>query len=66
MFFLVILFWVFGYEKEIFGFLFVWLLVDIIVSFIFVVDFWVIIVNIRRGGREIVKEGCYLLVIMIY
>lgn len=58
--------WVSGYEKEISGFLFAWLLVDTIVSFIFAVDSWVTIVNTRRGGREIVKEGCYLLATMIH
>ncbi|XP_057438305.1 uncharacterized protein LOC130730338 [Lotus japonicus] len=53
--------WVRGFEKEISGFLFTWFLVDTFVAFIFAVDAWVAIVDSRRSGREIVKEGCYLI-----
>ncbi|CAL5334743.1 unnamed protein product [Camellia sinensis] len=53
--------WIPGFEKETAGFLFAWLLLDMIVEFVFAVDSWVAIVDARRGGREIVKEGCYLL-----
>lgn len=56
--------WVRGFEKEISGFLFTWFLVDTFVAFIFSVDAWVAIVDSRRTGREIVKEGCYLLFTM--
>ncbi|KAK7245116.1 hypothetical protein RIF29_39950 [Crotalaria pallida] len=53
--------WVRGFEKEIAGFLFTWALVDTFVAFIFSVDAWVAIADSRRSGREIVKEGCYLI-----
>lgn len=59
--------WVTGYDKEVSGFLFAWFLMDTLVSFVFAVDSWVTIANTRRGGgREIVKEGCYLLATMIH
>ncbi|KNA05416.1 hypothetical protein SOVF_190490 [Spinacia oleracea] len=59
--------WVPGYDEEISGFLFSWFLMDTIVSFVFAVDSWVTIANTRRGGgREIVKEGCFLLATMIH
>ncbi|KAF7818630.1 Transmembrane protein [Senna tora] len=57
--------WVRGFEKEISGFLFTWFLVDTFVAFIFSVDAWVAIVDTRRSGREIVKEGCYLISTML-
>lgn len=57
--------WVRGFEKEISGFLFTWFLVDTLVAFIFSVDAWVAIVDSRRSGREIVKEGCYLISTML-
>ncbi|KAK9723990.1 hypothetical protein RND81_05G039500 [Saponaria officinalis] len=58
--------WIPGYDKEISGFLLAWFLVDTVVSFVLAVDSWVTIVNTRLGGREIVKEGCYLLATMIH
>ncbi|KAL1351939.1 hypothetical protein HN51_015849 [Arachis hypogaea] len=57
--------WVRGFEKEISGFLFTWFLVDTFVAFIFSVDAWVAIADTRRSGREIVKEGCYLITTML-
>ncbi|XP_047338923.1 uncharacterized protein LOC124942455 [Impatiens glandulifera] len=56
--------WVRGFEKETSGFLFSWVLSDIIVEFILAVDCWVAIVDSRKSGREIVKEGLYLLCTM--
>ncbi|XP_050228919.1 uncharacterized protein LOC126678089 [Mercurialis annua] len=53
--------WILGFEKEISGFLFTWFLSDAFVAFIFAVDAWVTIVDSRRTGREIVREGCYLI-----
>uniref|UniRef100_A0A2P2L2K3 Uncharacterized protein MANES_08G008600 n=1 Tax=Rhizophora mucronata TaxID=61149 RepID=A0A2P2L2K3_RHIMU len=53
--------WVRGFEKEISGFLFTWFLLDTFVGFIFAVDAWVTIVDSRRTGREIVREGCNLI-----
>ncbi|GAB4856676.1 hypothetical protein Ancab_014591 [Ancistrocladus abbreviatus] len=53
--------WIGGYQKEISGFLFAWFLMDTLVAFMLAVDSWVTIVNTRRSGREIVKEGCNLL-----
>ncbi|XP_004493978.1 uncharacterized protein [Cicer arietinum] len=57
--------WVRGFEKEISGFLFTWFLIDTFVTFIFSVDFWVALEDFRRGSKEIVKEGCYLLSSML-
>ncbi|WJX84631.1 hypothetical protein P8452_67184 [Trifolium repens] len=57
--------WVRGFEKEISGFLFTWFLMDTFVTFIFSVDFWVALEDFRRGSKEIVKEGCYLLSSML-
>ncbi|KAK4272869.1 hypothetical protein QN277_021365 [Acacia crassicarpa] len=57
--------WVRGFEKQISGFLFAWFFVDTFVAFIFSVDAWVAIVDSRRSGREIVKEGCYLISTML-
>uniref|UniRef100_F6HR35 Transmembrane protein n=1 Tax=Vitis vinifera TaxID=29760 RepID=F6HR35_VITVI len=59
--FSVMLPWIRGFEKEISGFLFIWFLWDTLVSFIFAVDAWVAIVDTRRSGRDIVREGVYLL-----
>ncbi|KAF7804442.1 Transmembrane protein [Senna tora] len=53
--------WIRGFEKQISGFLFTWFFVDTLVAFIFSIDAWVAIVDSRRSGREIVKEGCYLI-----
>ncbi|TYG73882.1 hypothetical protein ES288_D04G137300v1 [Gossypium darwinii] len=53
--------WIRGYEKEISGFLFTWFLVDTLVSFAFSLAAWVAVVDSRRTGREIIKEGCYLM-----
>ncbi|GMI79994.1 hypothetical protein like AT2G37035 [Hibiscus trionum] len=53
--------WIRGYEKEILGFLFTWFLVDTLVSFAFSLAAWIAIVDSRRSGREIIKEGCYLM-----
>ncbi|KAF5750392.1 hypothetical protein HS088_TW03G00728 [Tripterygium wilfordii] len=57
--------WIKGFEKEISGFLFTWFLLDTFVAFIFAVDGWIAIVDHRRSGREIVKEGCYLISTMM-
>lgn len=57
--------WIRGFEKEISGFLFTWFLLDTFVAFIFSVDAWVSIVDSRKSGREIVKEGCYLIFTML-
>lgn len=57
--------WVQGFEKEIVAFVFAWFVVDFCLGFIFAVDSWVAIVDARRTGSEIVKEGCYLLSTMI-
>lgn len=57
--------WIRGFEKETSGFLFTWFLLDTFVGFVFAVDAWVAIVDSRRTGREIVKEGCYLISTML-
>ncbi|KAL9150002.1 hypothetical protein ABFS82_12G141400 [Erythranthe guttata] len=53
--------WVIGHEWESAGFIAVWFLSDLMLGFIFAVDSWVAIADSRRGGREIVKEGCHML-----
>ncbi|KAL5546152.1 hypothetical protein UlMin_005839 [Ulmus minor] len=57
--------WIRGFEKEISGFLFAWFLLDTFVAFIFSVDAWIAIVDSRKSGREIVKEGCHLISTML-
>ncbi|OMO72450.1 hypothetical protein CCACVL1_17800 [Corchorus capsularis] len=57
--------WIRGYEKEISGFLFTWFLVDTLVSFAFSLAAWIAIVDSRRTGREIIKEGGYLMSTML-
>ena len=57
--------WVKGFEKEISGFLFTWFVMDTFVTFIFSVDFWVALEDFRRGSKDIVKEGCFLLSSML-
>ncbi|PIN07856.1 hypothetical protein CDL12_19567 [Handroanthus impetiginosus] len=57
--------WVAGHEWESAGFLVIWFLSDLMVGLIFAVDSWVVIVNSRRGGEAIVKEGCRLLVALL-
>ncbi|KAL7095850.1 hypothetical protein ACP275_10G048400 [Erythranthe tilingii] len=49
--------WMKGHEWESAGFVAVWLLSDLIVGLIFAVGSCVAIVDSRRGGREIVREG---------
>ncbi|KAI6698091.1 hypothetical protein NL676_018210 [Syzygium grande] len=62
--FSVMLPWTRGFEKEISAFLFVWFLFDTAIAFVFVVDAWIAIVDSRKSGKEIVKEGCYLVLTM--
>ncbi|KAL6496274.1 hypothetical protein OROGR_029532 [Orobanche gracilis] len=57
--------WVRGHEWDSTGFIVVWFLSDLVMGFVFAVDSWVAIVDSRRGGREIVKEGCHMLVALI-
>ncbi|KAF9594774.1 hypothetical protein IFM89_034757 [Coptis chinensis] len=56
--------WIRGYELEISRFLFTWILSDTVVGLVFAVDYWVAIMDARRG-REILKEGFYLLSTMM-
>ncbi|KAF9665042.1 hypothetical protein SADUNF_Sadunf16G0080900 [Salix dunnii] len=58
--FSIMLPWINGFEKEISGFLVFWMLLDLVVGFIFAVDAWVTVVD-TRTGRELLKEGCYLI-----
>nr|XP_011468110.1 PREDICTED: uncharacterized protein LOC101291848 [Fragaria vesca subsp. vesca] len=52
--------WIRGFEKEISGFLLMWIFVDTVVAFVFAVDAWIAIVDSRKSGKEIVKEGLQL------
>ncbi|XP_073044373.1 uncharacterized protein [Primulina eburnea] len=58
--------WVIGHEWESAGFIVTWFLSDLMFGFIFAVDTWVAIVDSRMGGREIVKEGCSMLMALFY
>ncbi|XP_010553334.1 PREDICTED: uncharacterized protein LOC104823460 isoform X2 [Tarenaya hassleriana] len=57
--------WIRGFEKEISGFLFAWFLLDAIIGLVLAVDAYVAIVDSRRRGREIVKEGLYLISLLL-
>ncbi|KAJ6300082.1 hypothetical protein OIU76_020971 [Salix suchowensis] len=59
--FSIMLPWINGFETEISGILIIWMLLDLVVGFIFSVNAWVTTVDTRRTGREILKEGCYLI-----
>lgn len=58
--------WIKGYEKESLGFVISWFLVEFVVTLIFAVITWVAIVESRKSGREVVREGCHLLASMLY
>lgn len=58
--------WVIGHEWESAGFIVAWFLSDLALGLIFAVDSWVAIVDSRRSGREIVREGCHLLAALFY
>ncbi|KAL1565995.1 hypothetical protein AAHA92_01655 [Salvia divinorum] len=58
--------WVIGHEWESAGFMAVWFLSDVLLGLLFAVGSWVAIVDARRGGREIVREGCHMLVALFY
>ncbi|KAE8711106.1 isocitrate dehydrogenase family protein [Hibiscus syriacus] len=57
--------WTSGFGKDISGFLFTWFLVDTLVSFAFSLAPWISLEDPRRTGREIIREGCYLLSTML-
>ncbi|XP_076952918.1 uncharacterized protein LOC143626853 [Bidens hawaiensis] len=54
-----------GFEKEIYRFLLSWFLIDLVMSFVFALDAWVAMVDSRKTGKEVIKEGCRLLSLMI-
>lgn len=58
--------WVKGFEREIYGFLLSWFLLDTLISFVFAVDAWIAMVDTRKSVREVVKEGCHLLSLMLH
>lgn len=58
--------WIRGFEKEISGFLFAWFLLDTLIGLILAVDAFVAIMDSRRRGREIVKEGLYLISLLLH
>nr|GEW38888.1 transmembrane protein [Tanacetum cinerariifolium] len=58
--------WVKGFEREIYGFLLSWFLLDTLVSFVFAVDAWIAMVDTRKSVREVVKEGCHLLSLLLH
>ncbi|KAF8101827.1 hypothetical protein N665_0201s0140 [Sinapis alba] len=58
--------WIRGFEKEISGFLFAWFLLDTLIGLVLALDAFVAIVDPRMRGREIVKEGLYLISLMLH
>ncbi|XP_071700210.1 uncharacterized protein [Rutidosis leptorrhynchoides] len=58
--------WVKGFDMEIYWFLISWFLLDVLLSFVFAVDACVIMVDPRKTGKEVVKEGFRLLSLMIH
>ncbi|KAD3337503.1 hypothetical protein E3N88_33023 [Mikania micrantha] len=58
--------WVKGFEREIYGFLLSWFLLDTLISFVFAVDAWIAMADTRKSVREVVKEGCHLLSLMLH
>ncbi|KAJ0735953.1 hypothetical protein HanPI659440_Chr11g0438191 [Helianthus annuus] len=58
--------WVKGFEREIYGFLLSWFLLDTLISFVFAVDAWIAMVDTRKSVRDVVKEGCHLLSLMLH
>lgn len=57
--------WVKGFERESTGFILSWFLLDTLLGFVFAVDAWIAMVDSRKSGREVVKEGCHLLSLML-
>ncbi|CAK9172095.1 unnamed protein product [Ilex paraguariensis] len=57
--------WIKRYERESLSFVFLWFFWDMLVAFIFSVDAWVAMVDSRKSGREVLKEGCHLLSTML-
>ncbi|CAN8287410.1 unnamed protein product [Cochlearia groenlandica] len=58
--------WIRGFEKEISGFLFAWFLLDTLIGLVIAVDAFVAILDPRKRGREIVKEGLYLISLLLH
>ncbi|XP_068666523.1 uncharacterized protein [Aristolochia californica] len=54
-----------GFNTDISGFLLTWVISDMFISLVFTVNCWVAVMDIRRGGQEILREGCYLISIMV-
>ncbi|XP_038971660.1 uncharacterized protein LOC103708438 [Phoenix dactylifera] len=53
-------------DEALSGFFFIWALLDTVVSVVFAVVPWVVIMdhNLRRRGRDVLREGCYLISMM--
>ncbi|PKI65147.1 hypothetical protein CRG98_014461 [Punica granatum] len=62
--FSVMLPWVQGINREISWFYFVRHLTDTLIGCVFALDSWIAIIDSRKSGREIVKEGCFLVLTM--
>nr|XP_043623522.1 uncharacterized protein LOC122595248 [Erigeron canadensis] len=58
--------WIKGFDKEIYGFMLSWFLMDMLLSFVFAVDACVVMVDSRKSGKEVIKEGWHLLTVMIH
>lgn len=55
-----------GHERESAGFILTWFFVELVVGLLFAVDSWVAIVDSRKSGKEIMKEGCHMLATMLF
>ncbi|VFQ78942.1 unnamed protein product [Cuscuta campestris] len=53
--------WVKGHKEESVCFTLSWFFVELLVGYVFALDSWVAIVDSRKSGREVVKEGWHLL-----
>ncbi|XP_073101995.1 uncharacterized protein [Elaeis guineensis] len=58
--------WSGPHDEVLSGFFFVWALLDAVISVVFALVPWVVIIdhNLRRQGRDVVREGCYLISMM--
>nr|XP_043608699.1 uncharacterized protein LOC122580485 [Erigeron canadensis] len=57
-------YWVEGLERDSYGFLFTWLMLDMYMSLYFSVDACVAIADSKKNGLEVIKEGYRLMSLM--
>ncbi|CAI9289557.1 unnamed protein product [Lactuca saligna] len=57
--------WDKGFEKEIFGFMASCFLMDMLICFVFDMGAWIVMADSRKNVKQVVKEGCYMVSLMI-